>query len=389
MRARFTLGTIAVTIACASTVAACGSSDDGGGSSSGAASGGDTLTAKVAVINDVTGALAFVGSEQKNAAQLAIDDVNSSDMGVKLEADFMDSQSKPASGVSDAQKALADSDVDAIIGYNITEAGNSVQPIVAADGRPTIFLQVTQLPERSPNVFSMGPPTGHVAQLAAQQVAGEKPASAAILWVQQPTLADAAKTFKSTLESAGVKVPVYEGASLESTSFDSQVAKAVAAKPDAVGVSGTGPQAGAMLAALRSRGFKGTIFAQQAADAPSARKAAGDAYNGVIIGTYWNAAAANADSKKFVDLYAQKFPKDPPPDVYGLQAWDAVHVYAQAIKQAGTTDKDKVVKTLSSGTFTGGLQDSIAFGSDGFAKLDGYVVQMDAQGAKVLERPQG
>ncbi|MDO8210121.1 ABC transporter substrate-binding protein [Conexibacter sp. CPCC 206217] len=379
---------LAVTAACTLTLMACGSSDDSGAETQ-AAGGDGTLSAKVAVINDVSGALAFVGGEQQNAAKLAIEDVNGSDLGVELTGDFKDSQSKPASAVSQTQSALSDG-ADAILGFNLTEAGNAVQPLVGSDGVPTIFFQVTQLPDRTDNVFSMGPPTRRVSELGARAVLDAvKPRTAAILWVQQPTLTEAAEAFRSTFEAAGVKVPVYEGASLETTNFDTQVAKAVAANPDVVAIAGTGPQDGAMLPALRSRGFRGAILAQQAADAPSTRKAAGDAFDGLYVGTYWNAAASNADARKFLDLYARAYPSDPPPDVYALQAWDAVHAYAQAVKRAGSTDHEKVNEALASETFPAAMQDEISFASDGFADLGGYVVRMTPDGADVLVRRQG
>jgi branched-chain amino acid transport system substrate-binding protein len=385
-------------------LAACGSSSDsslsssstassGGGeeSSSGESSGGgEEITAKLAVIDDVSGSLAFVGAEQKNAAEIAIEDVNNSGMGVHLEADYMDSQSKPASAVSQAQSAVSDSGINGVVGFNLTETGNAVEPIFGPSGLPTLFLQVTEMPGREPNIFSMGPPTKDAAELAVEQVMKEdKPKKASIVWVEQPTLTEAAEVFKSKLEEGGADVPSYEGASLEATSFESQVAKAVGAGPDVVGISGTGPQDGAMLSELRSRGFKGTIFAQQAADAPSAREAAGKAYDGLIVGTYWNEAGANAAAKEFVAAYEKKFPSEPAPDVYGIQAWDAVHIYAEAVQKAGSTDNDAVVEQLTEDEFKGATQSTIKFGSDGFAELEGYVVRMTPEGAEVLVAPKG
>lgn len=385
-------------------LAACGSSSDSssgdsgstsGGSSSTASSssggggGGEEISAKLAVIDDVSGSLAFVGGEQKNAAEIAIEDVNNSAMGVHLEADFMDSQSKPASAVSQAQSAVSDSGVNGVVGFNLTETGNAVEPIFGPAGLPTFFLQVTEMPSREPNIFSMGPPTAHAAELAVEQVMKEdKPKKGSIVWVEQPTLVEAAEVFRSKLEEGGAEVPVYVGGSLESTSFESQVAKATGANPEVIGISGTGPQAGAMLSELRSRGFKGTVFAQQAADSAATREAAGKAYDGLVVGTYWNESAANADAKEFLKLYQEKFPSEPAPDVYGVQAWDAVHIYADAVKEAGTTDNEAVVEAVTKGTFEGALQNTIKFGSDGFAELEGYVVRMTPEGAEVLVEPE-
>jgi branched-chain amino acid transport system substrate-binding protein len=393
------LGLCLLMVVGALVLAACGSSSSSSSESSssesssssgeGSSGGGEEISAKLAVIDDSSGTLAFVGGEQKKAAEVAIEDVNDSAEGVHLEGDYLDSQSKPAAAVSKAQEAVSDSSINGVIGFNLTETGNAVEPIFGSAGLPTIFEQVTQMPERPSNVFSLSPPTAHVAQMAAEVVLKEdKPKTASIVWVEQPTLTEAAETFKETLEGASVKVPAYEGASLESTTFESQVAKAVGANPDVVGISGTGTQAGAMLSELRSRGFKGTVFAQNSADSEATREAAGPAADGVIVGTWWDEAAANADAKRFIKLYEEKFPSEPKPDLYGVQAWDAVHIYADAVKEAGTTEDEKVVETITNGSFDAAAQNTISFGSDGFAELGGYVVRLKTpEGAEVLVAP--
>jgi branched-chain amino acid transport system substrate-binding protein len=382
---------VLVLVVCGAFVAACGSSSNdksaGSGGTATAASGG-TISAKVGLVDDVTGPLAFVGLEQQRAAKLAVDDVNKSNLGVKLTTVAKDAQSKPAGAVTAVQSLLSDSGVAGIVGFDETESGNGAMPLLARDGRPALMLQVTKLDKRPDNVVSMGPPTARVAKLAIDKVVAKRGVHrVGLIWVQQPTLTEAAVTFKNELKAAGIDVVADEGATLTTTNFDSQISKVIAAKPDAIGISGLSPQDGTILAGLKAHGYKGLVFAQQAADSPTTRKAAGDAFNGLVIGTYWDTAAANADADRLLAAWKAAYPSDPAPDVYGVQAWDAVHILARAIKNAGSTDKAKVVQALTSGSFAAALQDTISFGPDGFASLEGYVVEMTATGAKVLARP--
>ena len=381
---------------CGIAIAACGSTNSKGSSgansaeakvSSGAttASPGKAISAKIGLVDDVTGDLAFVGVEQQRAAKLAIADVNKTAGGVHLEAIAEDSKSEASGSVTAVEALMSNSEVSGIVGFDETEFGEAVLPLLAKAGLPTVMLQVTVLKNRPANVFTMAPPTSRVAKLAVEEVVVKRGVkSAGIIWVEQPTLTEAAETFKQALQAAKVSVVADEGATLTTTNFQSQVAKVVAAKPEAIGISGVGTQDGTILSELREYGYHGLVFAQQAADSTITRKVAGAAFAGLIVGTYWDEAAADASAKRFLAAYKQAYPSEPPPDVYAVEAWDAVHIMAEAMKRAGSTEKTKVVEEIAKGSFPGALQKSISFDSSGVATLGGYVVEMTAHGTKLL-----
>ena len=97
----------------------------------------------------------------------------------------------------------------------------------------------------------------------------------------QPTLTDAINTFTAEATAHGVKVVSNQQTSLTTTSFQSQITNVLSANPKAIGVSGIGPADGSIIAGLRSAGFKGIIFAQQAADSAATVQAAGNSVAGV------------------------------------------------------------------------------------------------------------
>jgi branched-chain amino acid transport system substrate-binding protein len=54
-------------------------------------------------------------------------------------------------------------------------------------------------------------------------------------------------------------------------------------------------------------------------------------------------------NKKFVERWRKMFPKEPYMAMEGHSAYVATHLYAKAVRLAGTTDKATVIKALESG----------------------------------------
>jgi branched-chain amino acid transport system substrate-binding protein len=376
-------------------VAACSSasSDTPPTSSASSASGTSSATAastsqtvKIGFIDSLTGPLAFVGVEQEQAIELAVKDINQTSK-VKFQLVTKDDQSSATGAVSAMEQLLSDSSIAGVIGEDETEIGDATLPLLSSDGRPTIFLQITELPKRPANVFSVAPDTAGVAKKVADYVYSQ-PGITRVAFISQvqPTLTDAINTFTAEATAHGVKVVSNQQTSLTTTSFQSQITNVLSANPKAIGVSGIGPADGSIIAGLRSAGFKGIIFAQQAADSAATVQAAGNSVAGVLVGSYWDPAVGDASSgtaasisSHFTSAFEAAYPKLPPPDVNAVEAYDAAMIMNQAMSKVGTS-KSAVVNALAHDSFDAGLQSPLNFGADGFANINGYVVELAASG---------
>jgi branched-chain amino acid transport system substrate-binding protein len=355
-------------------------------STSSASGTSPSQTVKIGFIDSLTGPLAFVGVEQQQAIQLAVKDINQTSK-VKFQLVTKDDQSSATGAVSAMEQLLSDPSIAGVIGEDETEIGDATLPLLSSDGRPTIFLQITQLPKRPANVFSVAPDTSGVAKKVADYVYSQ-PGITRVAFISQvqPTLTDAINTFSAEAKAHGVKVVSNQQTSLTTTSFQSQITNVLSANPNAIGVSGIGPADGSMIAGLRSAGFKGIIFAQQAADSAATVEAAGNAVSGVLVGSYWDPAVGDGSSgtaasisSHFASAFEAAYPKQPPPDVNAMEAYDAAMIMNQAMSKVGTS-KSAVVAALAQGSFDAGLESPLTFGSDGFATIKGYVVQLAATG---------
>ncbi|MBI4596419.1 MAG: ABC transporter substrate-binding protein, partial [Candidatus Tectomicrobia bacterium] len=78
----------------------------------------------------------------------------------------------------------------------------------------------------------------------------------------------------------------------------------------------------------------------------------GDASEGVISVTPWDAILDIPKSKKFVEGY-KKVTNGTTPSVYAMHAYEAIDLYAQAVSKAGSTDTEAVIKALRGFTYDG------------------------------------
>lgn len=362
------------------TACSSGSNSSDSSNTTGGSSGQSAKVREVSIgfIDSLTGPLSFVGIEQQKALQIAVKDLAAE--GVKVNLTTKDDQSTAAGAVSGLQQLTGDPSITGIIGEDSTDVGDAALPLLAKDGRPTIYLQITKLPDRPSNVFSMGPPTTSVAARAASYAYKTNSVkSVAFIHQVQPTLDGAITAFKSEAKKANVNVVSDQSTPLTTTSFGPQITNVLSAHPDAIGISAVGPASGSIISGLRSAGFKGALFAQQAADSAATVKTAGSSADGVLVGSYWDPAVGNPSSQNFVKEFVAAYPSDPPPDAYAIQAYDALRIMVQSIENVGT-DKSKIVKNLQSNPFDAATQEKISFGTDGFAKLDGYVIKLSSSG---------
>jgi branched-chain amino acid transport system substrate-binding protein len=362
-------------VAVALSVAACASS-------TGSGSGGGTTQVVIGFPDDLTGINAFAGIEQARAAELAVKKLNSEGGKYQFSLKEVDTKSTTAGAVAAVRQLTSDRSVKAIAGIAQTQSALAAMPAIVQSKLPSIMLQVTELTGRGPNVFSMAPSNVPVQQNMVNLLAepARKVTKLAIIWTQEPTTQSIQESLVKDVAGTGISIVANEGVATTATDVSPQVSRVMKANPDAVAIEGKPVPAGTMAAQLRSAGFKGLLFGQQGIANASFLKTAGDAANGVMFTAFWDPSIANQQAKDFIQSFKKANPTLPTPDVFALQAWDAVNMIGTATRSAGT-DASALTKAISSTTFDTALQDKLQFGPDGFAKLNGHIIQFGANGA--------
>lgn len=366
-------------------VASCG----GGGG------GGEEGDIVVGSILDQTGPLNIYGKPMQDATKLAVDDINNKGgvLGRKLKLVSYDAQSANEKYTQFANQ-LALQDKAVVIMGGITSASReAIRPVI--DRTNTLYFYNEQYEGGvcDKNVFLTG-------VVPSQQL------NALIPWAIEnigPKLyvvaADynygqiSAKWVKRYAEKSGGEVIGTEFIPLEVSDFRSVIDDLQGAQPDVVVsllVGGNHIPFYRQFASARlgqSMKIVSPTFGlgnEQVVLAPSESQ-------GITVAYPYFQELDNPVNKEFVDLWHKTYGKD-----YeyitdsAATVWNGWHLWAKAVKRAGSTDKDKVIKALESG---------VTFDApSGLVKLDGgshhliqnvYVAETDEnKGFDVIDRQQ-
>ena len=148
------------------------------------------------------------------------------------------------------------------------------------------------------------------------------------------------KTAEKTLKELGVTIVDTETFADKDTDFSAQLTKIKQANPDVIVVASLYQEGILIVKKMREMGMNQKVIGSNGFNTPAFIKGAGDASNGVIVGTPW---FPNKDSQKVRDFRAAyKATYGTEPDQFAAQAYDAIYTIEKALKDSGsTTDREK------------------------------------------------
>ncbi len=135
-------------------------------------------------------------------------------------------------------------------------------------------------------------------------------------------------------------------------------------------VGGYHPEVGLLARQARDQGLNTIFFGGDALVTNDYRQVAGDAANGTLM-TFPPDPRRLATAKPVVAEFATK---KIDPEGYVLYSYAAVQVWADAVKQAGSTGATKVAEALHKGSAYQTVVGSISFDAKGDPTQTGYVV---------------
>lgn len=337
--------------------------------------------------DDLTGQNAFAGVEQERVAKVAVATWNKHHKNIKLKLDPIDTQSSPTAAVTGVEQLLGNSSVKAIIGIALSQSGQAIEPLLKQAKIPSIFLQASVLGKRPKNVFSMAvSSTVYEPLVMTKYVIPQRVKSIAVIYQTQPTLNADDKIVLNESRSHGIAVLKNIGTSFTATDFSSQVSAVLGVHPAAIALMALPAVTGTMVSEIRGAGYKGIIVGQQGDGAPTFLKTAGNTNaDGVVYATSWSPVGADKEGRNAIAAYSAAYPNQPAMTTFGMEAWDAIYIYGQAVAKAGTDKSAAVVKQLNHDTFTGGMLPKEHFLKNGLISVKGEAIQYLAGGKqKVL-----
>ena len=345
---------------------------------------------KIGFVSTFSGPAAVIGNNMRDSFELALDHMGRKMGGLPVEVIYEDDGFKPDVGKQKTDKLIESDHVDFIAGYiwsNVLLA--SLKPIVDSK----TFLVITNAGpsqiagERcSPTVFSTSWNNDQTPQAMGHYMNQKGVKSVFLIGPNyaagKDMLAGVAATFKGKI--VGEELTTWP-AQLD---FSAELAKAKAAKPDAVFVFYPGKAGVQFLSQYEQAGLKGkiplfTAYTIDELSLPLQKELA----LGVPGAQEWVNDLPNEANKKFVADYIKKYP-GLKPSFYGAQSYDAVNLINSAvvITKGNLADKPAVQKAMEKANFKS-VRGGFKFGNNHMPIQNFYLqdVVKDAKGDFVLK----
>lgn len=333
----------------------------------------EVLTVKIGSASPITGPQAHIGVDIRNGVQLAIEDANAANIEiggrkVKFELVAEDDEANPTKATTVAQK-LADAKVAAVVGHFNSGASIPASKIYSDAGIPQISPSSTN-PKYTQQGFKttfrvvahddqQGPT---LARFAAKTLQAKSVAVIDDSTAYGQGLADA---FEATVKTLGLKVVAREHTTDKDTDFKAILTKIKGTKPDLIMFGGIDPQAAPMVKQMKDLGIKAKFIGGDGMQTPNFIKLAGDAADGAMASIPGLPKEQMPGGKTFLEKYKAKFNQEV--ELFAPMGYDAVMVFIDAMKRAGSTEPAKFLPEVSKTNYQGVIG-PIAFDEKGDLK---------------------
>lgn len=322
---------------------------------------------KIGGMGPTTGNVATFGVDQKNAYELAVEQINQegglpvAGQKHKIDLIFNDEQNSPEVGATVARKLINQDHVVAILGPTNTLVCMAAGPIAQSNKVPLITPTCT-----NPKVTLIGDYVfragfidtfqGAAGAYFAYHTLGKR--RVGILFDNANDYAKGLATyFKTAFEKLGGKVVAFESFTDETKTVDfrPQLIRIKAANPDMVYSSDYYGAAALIAQQMQQLGLKANLMGGDGYDSPDLVKIGGQSVEGVYFTNFYSNEDPSPAVQAFVKAYQGKYGEAP--GAYAAQGYAAAQILFDAIKRAGKLDgpsiRDALAKTKNLTTVGG------------------------------------
>lgn len=327
----------------------------------GATAWGAQKTLKLGVIAELTGDMPAVGASCRNAAQMAVKEINDAG-GLQVGEEKMkvvlvveDNAGKADQAASAAQKLITQDEVLAIIGPNASRYAIPASEI--AESSETVLITPWSTNPKTTLHANPGEPKKYVfracfidpfqgrvlARFALENLKAQK---AAVLYdVASDYNKGIAEVFKENYEALGGKIVAFETYTTNDKDFSAQLTKIKAAAPDVIFLPNYYSEVPLQVQQAQRLGITAPFIGSDSWGSNELLTLGGAALEGYYFSTHYAADNATPVAQNFIENY-RKAHGVAPDDVAAL-TYDAFGLLFTAIQNAGKADREAIRAALS------------------------------------------
>jgi branched-chain amino acid transport system substrate-binding protein len=346
-------------------------------------------TIQIGLNVELTGSIPVVGESSKNAAELAVKEINDAgglDVGgtkYMIELIVEDNEDKAESAAAAAQK-LASANALAMIGPNASR--NAIPASVVAESSKMVMVspwstnpkttRVGDTDELKQFVFRAAFIDDFQGVVAAKFAQNElKTTRPAVLYdVASEYNKGIAEVYRQTLEADGIQVVAFETYTTGDKDFSAQLTKIKEAGADSLFLPNYYSEVPLQVQQAHKVGFTGTILGSDSWGNIELVTLCGSECEGFYFTTHYAPDIATPKAQAFIQAYEAAYNKTPD-DVAAL-TYDSFGLLFQAIQAAGQVDRQAVRDALASITSFEGVTGNMQFNGTGDPVKSAVILQV-------------
>ena len=338
-------------------------------------------TIKIGLVNETTGPNAEAGVYTVNGARLALEEINAAGgiLGKQVELRLEDNQSTNPGTVL-AYTKLVGEGVPAVIGPIRSTQTQAISPSVAKASIPTMFggTDPSLTHTGNPWLFRCRPNDSFSSLVIADfGVNTLKLKKWAIVHSTDAFGTGGMNALVQALKAYDITPVLVQGYTNNSQDFTPIVLAIKKSGADIIGsYMTTSPDVGIFAKQLRQLGLSTVWVGSPSVITETARNLAGSSLYGVYAIADFT-PGSNPQAKAYADKYKAKYNLEA--DVYSSWAYDAMHVLANAMNQAKSTNADAIRKAILGTCGYKGVEGTYCFDENGDG-LRGYNIVHNNQG---------
>ncbi|HEY1722980.1 MAG TPA: ABC transporter substrate-binding protein [Magnetospirillaceae bacterium] len=308
---------------------------------------------KVGAIFDLTGGLNIYGIQQNEALNLAIEDINGHGglLGQPVKVVSYDAQSELPKYTQYANTAILRDKIDVLFAGLTSSSREALRPVVRKAKLPYFYSSLYEGGACDKETFVTGPSASQQLSVLidwAVKKYGKK------IYIMAPDYnfgSISAHWVHEYAKKLGAEVVGEDFLALSITDYAPTIQKIQSTKPDFVVALPVGANQTGFLEQFAAAGLKKSIGVvstnygsgnQQVVVSPAAGE-------GLIADQGYFMAVDNPANAAFIKLWTAKYGSDTPIVSEAVDTWNAVHLWAEAVKKAGTAESAAVIKALEGG----------------------------------------
>ena len=324
--------------------------------------GADTV--KIALTGPFSGGSAPMGVSARDGAKLAIAEINAAggiQVGakkMKIEIIERDDEAKNERGALIAQELAAMSDLSGVIGTvntGICMAGDKhlmekgITKIICPAAGSASMTQWSKAGVPDLSIFRFAAHDGIQSAMVVEEAINRKFTKVAVVFDATNYGVSGRDDMLEQIKKQGNKLTVVaqEKFNIGDKDMTAQLLRAKSAGAEAILIWAIGPELAAVSNGMAKIGMKAPLIGGWTLSMSNYIDNAGKNGNGTLMPQTFIEEPITPKAKSFIDGYHKAYKVDRIPSaVAAAQGYDALYIFAAAVKQAGTTDTRKIKEAL-------------------------------------------